>query len=74
MNYYDLILEIWDKHRGKIVGVILGLVFGWFAITYGLLKAVFVAMCIGLGFYAGKRLDEQVERPEFLSRMFKERR
>ena len=74
MNYYDLILEIWDKHRGKIIGVFLGLIFGWFAITYGLLKAVFVSICVGLGFYAGKRLDEQVERPEFLSRMFKERR
>ncbi|MBV1736090.1 MAG: DUF2273 domain-containing protein [Candidatus Desulforudis sp.] len=35
-------------HWGKILGVILGLVFGWFAITYGLLKAIFVAVTIGI--------------------------
>ncbi|MEW5953024.1 MAG: DUF2273 domain-containing protein [Bacillota bacterium] len=68
-----LILEFLDRHRGKIVGITLGLVFGWFAISYGLLKAVFVALCIIIGYYAGKAVDERVDVREKLSRLFRER-
>jgi uncharacterized membrane protein len=68
-----LILEFLDRHRGKIVGITLGLVFGWFAISYGLLKAVFVAFCIIIGYYAGKAVDERVDVREKLSRLFRER-
>jgi uncharacterized membrane protein len=65
--------ELWDRHRGKILGVFLGLAFGWFAITYGLLKAVFVALCVGAGYYLGKRLDEQWNLRELVRRFWRER-
>lgn len=68
-----LILEFLGNHRGKIIGITLGLVFGWFAISYGLLKAVFVAICIIAGYYAGKAVDERVDVREKLSRLFRER-
>ena len=65
--------EILDKHVGKVVGVLLGLVFGWFAIKYGLLKALFVAACTVAGYYIGKRLDEKVDFRELLASFFRER-
>lgn len=65
--------EILDKHLGKVVGVLLGLVFGWFAIKYGLFKALFVAACAVAGYYIGKRLDEKVDFREMVARLFRER-
>lgn len=65
--------EIWGRHRGKIIGVLLGLAFGWFAIVYGVLKALFVSICILVGYYIGCRLDERVDWRDFLQRLFQER-
>ncbi|MGB9825154.1 MAG: DUF2273 domain-containing protein [Desulfofundulus sp.] len=65
--------ELWKRHRGKITGVILGLAFGWFAITYGIVKALFVALCVVAGYFVGKHLDERVDFKELLFRLFHER-
>lgn len=65
--------EILDRHLGKIAGVMLGLIFGWFAIKYGLLKAIFVAACAAAGYYIGKRLDERCDFKELFDKLFQER-
>ncbi|OPY57535.1 MAG: hypothetical protein A4E55_01588 [Pelotomaculum sp. PtaU1.Bin035] len=69
----SIIQDVLDKHLGKVAGVLLGLIFGWFAIKYGLFKALFVAGCAVAGYYFGKRLDEKVDLQEMFSRLFKER-
>jgi len=56
--------ELISRHKGKIGGLILGLVSGWLIIRYGFWKALFVALCMGIGYYIGKRLDEQVDLKE----------
>ncbi len=62
-----------EKHPGKIVGILLGLLFGWFAITHGLLKALFVTACIIAGYHIGKRLDDQVDFKSIFAKFFGER-
>lgn len=69
----EILQEMLRRHPGKIIGVILGLVFGWFAITYGLLKALFVLVCVVAGFYLGKRLDEKMDIRDMMSRLFRDR-
>lgn len=69
----EIFQEILKKHLGKVIGVLLGLVFGWFAIKYGFLKALFVLACVVAGYYIGKRLDEKVDFREMLARLFRER-
>lgn len=69
----EILQDILRKHPGKIIGVVLGLLFGWFAITYGLLKALFVLVCVVAGFYLGKRLDEKMDIREMMSRLFRDR-
>jgi len=69
----EVIREILDKHLGKITGVLLGLVFGWLAIKYGIFKAMFVAVCAVAGYFIGKRLDEKLDFREMLARLFRER-
>ncbi len=68
-----LILELIEKNRGKVAGVALGLIFGWFAITYGVIKAIFVSICVVAGYYIGKKLDEQVGFKDILSGWFREK-
>lgn len=72
-NALNIIQEILDKHLGKAIGVLLGLIFGWFAIRYGFLKALFVAACAVAGYYIGKRLDEKIDFRELFARFFHER-
>lgn len=64
------IKELWDNHRGKILGISLGLVFGWFTIVYGIIKAVFVSFCIAVGFYVGKKIDENTDWRLFWNKIF----
>ena len=56
-----IIQEILEKHLGKAVGILIGILFGLLAIKYGLLRAIFVALCALAGYYIGKRLDERVD-------------
>jgi uncharacterized membrane protein len=62
--------ELVEKHPGKIIGVLLGLIFGWFAIKYGLFKALFVSACVVIGYYVGTRLDEKVDFKAMLKKFF----
>ncbi|MEW6447027.1 MAG: DUF2273 domain-containing protein [Bacillota bacterium] len=69
MNYQ----ELFERHRGKIVGVVLGLVFGWFAIVYGFWKALFVGVCVAIGYFVGKRVDERLDFGRFWDKLFREK-
>lgn len=69
----EMLRELLAKHPGRILGVILGLFFGWLAIKYGLWKALFVTLCAVAGYYLGKQLDNQAGLRERVSRFFRER-
>jgi uncharacterized membrane protein len=56
--------EIISQHKGKIVGVFFGLTSGLLIIRYGFWKALFIALCVGIGYYIGKRFDERVNLKE----------
>lgn len=56
--------ELWSelieqvvRHRGKVVGTLLGLLFGWMVVEYGIGKTLFVALCLAAGFLIGSRVD-----------------
>lgn len=73
LDYRRILQEIIDHHRGKALGVILGLIFGWFAISYGFLKAIFVSICIIVGYIIGKRIDENGDVKKAFDRLFGQR-
>lgn len=68
-----LFQDILENHRGKALGVILGLLFGWFAISYGFFKAVFVALCVAGGYIIGRGIDQKFDFREAFSRLFRDR-
>lgn len=56
----DLLIRLLEdlvRHRGKVIGALLGLVLGWMVIEYGVIKSLFVAVCLVVGYSLGSRHD-----------------
>ena len=53
--------EMWENHRYKLLGALIGLVFSVLVMTIGLLWTFFVAVCVFIGYQVGKRMDEEKE-------------
>lgn len=45
------------RHRGKVIGTLLGLILGWMVIEYGVIRTLFVAVCLAAGYVLGSRYD-----------------
>ena len=56
-----MVSYIMENHRGKAIGLILGLIAGILVINYGFWKTLFIVACIIGGFLIGKAVDEQVD-------------
>lgn len=65
--------EMLQHHRGKTIGILLGLVFGLLVITIGLLQTVFVVLCIYVGYIVGKRVDDNESIKDVMEHLFKDR-
>ena len=61
------------EHRGKTIGVLLGLLESILFVTFGFWRTVFIAICIGIGYLIGKQLDENKNFDSWLKQMFKDR-
>ncbi|HAA08835.1 MAG: DUF2273 domain-containing protein [Syntrophomonadaceae bacterium] len=61
------------EHRGKTIGVLLGLLASILFVTFGFWRTVFIAICIGIGYLIGKQLDENKNFDSWLKQMFKDR-
>ncbi|HBK53403.1 MAG TPA: hypothetical protein DDZ44_05670 [Syntrophomonas wolfei] len=68
-----LLLLILEEHRGKALGILLGLIASILFISYGFWRSLFVIFCIILGFFIGKRIDENQSFDNWLRQMFKSR-
>jgi len=54
----DKILEFCGAHIGELIGAAIGLVISITILLLGVFKALFIAICVGLGYYIGKRMSE----------------
>lgn len=68
-----VVLEILEHHRGKLLGVILGLIAGMLVVAYGFWKALFIIICITAGYFLGKNIDESGRLGDWVDRLFKDR-
>ncbi|MCL1976221.1 MAG: DUF2273 domain-containing protein [Firmicutes bacterium] len=67
----EFFIKLWHNHKGKIIGVLGGLVFALFVISFGFLEALFICICIALGFYLGKRIDMKINHRQSTDDIFK---
>ncbi|NLM25675.1 MAG: DUF2273 domain-containing protein [Firmicutes bacterium] len=49
------------ENKGKVFGTIIGLLVGWIIIKYGVLRGLFVFICVSIGFFVGNQYDKQEE-------------
>jgi uncharacterized membrane protein len=53
----DKILELFLKNKGAMIGSLIGFIFGILVIFLGVLKSLFLALCVGLGYYIGNQIS-----------------
>ncbi len=53
-----LFQDILEQHRGKLIGVVVGLVGAVLILTFGFWRSLCVIFCIVVGYFIGKRIDD----------------
>ncbi len=66
LNWWLLI----NKHWGKFLGGLLGLIFALLVINYGFWLSIFIFLSIGIGLLIGWRLEANKNIGRFFSRLF----
>ena len=73
-SFFGYLAEQAGKNRGKVFGVLIGLVAALLIIFFGFWKTIFIAILILIGYFIGKRFDDKVGLGELWMRMFGKRR
>ncbi len=61
------------QHRGKTIGVALGLLASILFVSFGFWRTLFIIICITVGYFIGKQLDDKKNFDGWLKHMFKDR-
>lgn len=69
----DNILEVIVEHKGKVIGISLGLLFGLLTVLIGFWKTFFVSLCIVIGYIIGKKIDDNDRVREIINRFIDKR-
>jgi uncharacterized membrane protein len=69
----NLFRIIFEQHRGKAIGILLGLLASILFISYGFWRTIFIIVCIALGFFIGKEIDENKNFDQWLKQIFKDK-
>jgi uncharacterized membrane protein len=51
--------ELWEHHRGKVVGVAAGVFLGFIYLIFGFWDMLIFAFIVTVGFYIGSKLDRK---------------
>ncbi len=54
---YEELFDFYKKYRGELTGSFIGFFVAILFLIIGFLKTIFIAICISLGYYVGKRLS-----------------
>jgi uncharacterized membrane protein len=73
LDWERIITEVWLNHRGKALGLSLGLLFGVLTAVLGFWETFFIAVCIIIGYMIGKKFDDNTGIRQILNKIFRER-
>lgn len=68
-----ILLYLMEEHRGKTIGIFLGLIASILFIAYGFWRTLFVIVCILLGYFIGKEIDQNQGFDQWIQQVFKKR-
>ena len=69
MKLYTDAVEYVTANRGKMTGILVGLLFAIGCLTLGFWKTLFVAICVGVGAWIGGRKDAHKQFVGLLDRV-----
>lgn len=61
-----IIMDIWNNYRGRLLCSVFGLFVGAIVLWLGIFKALFLLLCISVGFFIGYKLDKKEDLIEWL--------
>ena len=67
-NFLEL-LQTLIKNKGKTIGTILGFIIAILVISIGFFKTLFIVLCTWLGYYIGKKTDNQENIREIIEKI-----
>ncbi|WP_028309486.1 DUF2273 domain-containing protein [Desulfitibacter alkalitolerans] len=70
MDWSKIVVDVLTFHRGKLIGATIGLVFGLFTILFGFWKAFFLGICIFVGYFLGRRIDENKDFKALIKKLW----
>lgn len=65
----EIIKELWDNYRGRLIGAGLGLLVGIMFLLLGFFQTVFLLICISIGYFVGQRIDNKEDLMDILDRL-----
>ncbi|NLX71283.1 MAG: DUF2273 domain-containing protein [Clostridiales bacterium] len=65
----DGLIAFIKSHKGKIIGISIGLFFGILVLTVGFWRSLFLALCVAVGFGVGSLYDKDSKFRVFLERI-----
>jgi uncharacterized membrane protein len=71
MDLFEVFANLWQNHRGKIIGVIVGLIFAIFVIAVGFWWTIFIYICMAAGYFIGKRIDNKIDLKKSFDQLFR---
>ena len=71
MDFDKLLAELMTNHRGKLIGILLGVFFALAVIKIGFFPTLFLLFCIAIGLLIGSRIDGDIDLDSIWHRFFK---
>ncbi|MDP5273603.1 DUF2273 domain-containing protein [Chengkuizengella axinellae] len=53
--------DLWDRHPGKLIGSMIGFLFGIIYLIVGFWHTFMFALIVFIGFYIGRKMDSKEE-------------
>ncbi len=72
-NILNWLAYLYREHRGKFIGVSLGFVFSLLTVIFGIGKALFMLLCLFIGYFVGSRVDQGQSLQELWQYIFHQR-
>ncbi len=64
-----MFLQTLIRNKGKTIGTILGFIIAILVISIGFFKTLFIVLCTWLGYYIGKKADNQENIREIIEKI-----
>lgn len=65
----ERILDFLIRNYGKSIGMLIGLTFSILTISIGIIKTIFIFLCVYGGYYFGNKIDKKENIEEVLDKI-----